>query len=346
MHLFQQHPPEDLDQALAQIPIIDLGPAFAGVAGALDSVAGEFKRACETVGFLYIKNHGVAESLIESVFRESKRFHGLGLEEKQKLALDRNNIGYMAQNSSMQRHSTVHAATKPNQNESFFLTHDRGPDHPDVLAKTPLREGNQWPGGLPGFRAGVMAYFRAVHGLGQRLLPIFATALGQPADFFESYFSDENHATLRLLHYPPTKLEDNDFGTGPHTDNSFFTLLARMEVGGLAIRLPSGAWVAPPLVPGTYLLNIGNLMRRMSNDRFLSTPHGVIVEGEADRYSVAYFHSPNVTRTIEVLPSCIDADTPPKYPPARLADLILEFYRANFFHQKQYGKTEMANRYD
>jgi isopenicillin N synthase-like dioxygenase len=345
MHLFEQHAPEDPDAAIAQIPIIDLGPCFAGEAGALAAVAAEVREACERVGFLYIRNHAVPEALIEAAFAQSRRFHALPLDEKLALSLDQYNIGYLAMNTSTQAHSTVHKATKPNQNESFFLTHDRGPDHADVVAGVPLRGRNQWPDGLPGFREGVMAYFEAVHALGQRLLPVFAVALGLPADGLDEMFADENHATLRLLHYPPTKLVDNDFGTGPHTDNSFMTILARSEVPGLAVRLPSGEWVAPPLVPGTFLVNIGNLIRRMSNDRFLSTPHGVIVEGEADRYSMAYFHSPNAYRTIEVLPTCIDDAHPARYEPALYADLIAEFYAANYFHQKDHGKTEMPNRY-
>ncbi|MDP6344233.1 MAG: 2OG-Fe(II) oxygenase family protein, partial [Alphaproteobacteria bacterium] len=97
-----------------------------------------------------------------------------------------------------------------------------------------------------------------MNALGQRLVPVFAVALGLRADGLDALFTDENHATLRLLHYPPTKLEDNDFGTGPQTDNSFMTILARQQVPGLAIRLPGGEWLAPPLIPGTFLVNIGN----------------------------------------------------------------------------------------
>ena len=123
-------------------------------------------------------------------------------------------------------------------------------------------ERNQWPYDLAGFRAGVMAYFAALNRLGHDMLPLFARALGMPANHFAADFENENHATLRLLHYPPTQVEDNDFGTGPHTDNSFFTILARMDVPGLAIRLPEGVWVPPPLVPGTFLLNIGNIPLR------------------------------------------------------------------------------------
>jgi len=345
MNLFKQHAPADMDVAVAAIPVIDFGPYFAGRPGTLEPLAAQVRDACETVGFFYIASHGIPEAMIDRAFAESERFHALPLAEKEKLKLDPWNVGYLPMNASMQKHSTVHTSTKPNQNESFFVTHDRPPDHPDRLAGKPLRGGNYWPENLPGFRDGVMEYLRAVVALGDRMLPAFAVALGMDKDCFAPLFADENHATLRLLHYPPTKIEDNDFGTGPHTDNSFLTILARTAVPGLAIRLPSGEWVVPPLIPGTLLVNIGNMMRRMSNDRFLSTPHGVIVEGGEDRYSIAYFHSPNPYCTIEVLPSCAGPKDPPKYPPALYADLILEFFAANYFHQKDHGKVEMKNRY-
>ncbi len=346
MHLFQQQAARDIAAARAQLPIIDLGPYLSGETGALQDLAADIADACTRVGFFYISNHGVHEDLIADAFAQSRRFHALPLEVKNRHPLDANNIGYMAMNTSMQAHSTVHKATTPNQNESFFITHDRGPDHPDVRKGTPLRGRNYWPDDLPGFRDGVMAYFQAVNTLGHHLVAPFAVALGMDADYFDDDFSDENNATLRMLHYPPTQVVDNNFGTAPHTDNSFMTILARTEVPGLAIRMQSGEWLPPPLIPGTFLVNIGNMLRRMSNDRFLSTPHGVIVDGARDRYSIAYFHSPNPYRMIRVAPSCIDDATPAKYEPRLYADLMKEFYSANYFHQNDHKTVEMKNQYD
>ena len=181
----------------------------------------------------------------------------------------------------------------------------------------------------------MMAYFDALGAMCDRMLPAFAVALDMPPDFFAPFFANEAHANLRFLHYPPQDAgEDNLFGQAPHTDNSFMTALARTDVPGLAVRLPSGEWFPPPIIPGTFLINLGNIMRRWSNDRFLSTPHGVLNDSGADRYSIAYFHSPNPDSVIECLPSCVSADNPPRYAPAVYRDLVLEFYRANYFHQK------------
>jgi isopenicillin N synthase-like dioxygenase len=342
MHLFKQHAVADPEAVAGMIPVIDYGPYFADAQGALGRVAAEVARACENVGFFYALNHGVPDELIGRAFAASRRFHVLPLAQKLALRLNDNNIGYLPINASVQGASTVHKATRPNQNESFFISHDRGPDHPDVVACKPLRGRNQWPAELPGIRRDMMAYFDALGAMCDRMLPPFAVALGMRADFFAPYFADEAHANLRFLHYPPQQtIEDNLFGQGPHTDNSFMTALARTEVPGLAVRLPSGEWFAPPIIPGTFLINLGNIMRRWSNDRFLSTPHGVLNESGTDRYSIAYFHSPNPDRVIECLPSCLGADNPARYPPAVYRDLVLEFYRANYFHQKGH-RSEVA----
>jgi isopenicillin N synthase-like dioxygenase len=259
----------------------------------------------------------------------------LPLDEKLVLRLNQWNIGYLPVNASVQGASTVHKATRPNQNESFFISHDRGPDHPDVKARLPLRGRNQWPAALPDIRDPMVTYFKTLGAMCDRMLPAFAVALDMPTDYFAPFFANEGHHNLRFLHYPPQDAdEDNLFGQAPHTDNSFMTALARTDVPGLAVRLPSGEWFPPPIIPGTFLINLGNMMRRWSNNRFLSTPHGVLNESGTDRYSIAYFHSPNPASTIECLPSCVSADNPAQYNPAVYRDLVLDFYRANYFHQK------------
>ena len=335
MDLFKEFGVKDYEAAAAQIPVIDFARVFAGEPGARERLVPEVRHACEEVGFFYAFGHGVPEAAIDRAFAASRAFHALPLADKLKLRLNDNNIGYLPVNASVQGASTVHKATRPNRNESFFISHDRGPDHPDVIAGTPLRGRNQWPDSMEKMRLDMMGYFQALGAMCDRMLPVFATALDMPPDFFAPFFAGEAHANLRFLHYPPQDSgEDNLFGQAPHTDNSFMTALARTDVPGLAVRLPSGEWFPPPIIPGTFLINLGNIMRRWSNDRFLSTPHGVLNDSGTDRYSIAYFHSPNPDSVIECLPSCISPDNPARYPSAVYRDLVLEFYRANYFHQK------------
>jgi isopenicillin N synthase-like dioxygenase len=335
MNLFKEQGVRDYAAAAAQIPVIDYGPYFRGEAGALERLVPQVRHACENVGFFYIAGHGVPDEIIAAAFAASRRFHALPMDEKLALGLNDWNIGYLPMNASVQGASTVHKATRPNQNESFFISHDRTPDHPEVAAKVPLRGCNQWPASLPDIRAPMVTYFQTLGAMCDRMLPAFALALDAPADTFAKLFAGDGHHNLRFLHYPPQAPdEDNLFGQAPHTDNSFMTALARTDVPGLAVRLPSGEWFPPPIIEGTFLINLGNMMRRFSNDRFLSTPHGVLNESGTDRYSIAYFHSPNPNSTIECLPSCVPADNPARYAPSVYRELVLEFYRANYFHQK------------
>ena len=338
MNIFKALAVKDVDEATKSIPLIDVGPAFRDEPGARDRVAAEVRRACESVGFFYLAGHGVPQGLVDGAFAASREFHAIPLPDKLALKINENNIGYLPVNQSMQRASTVHKATRPNYNESFFISHDRSADHPDVVAGRPLRGRNQWPAGHDAMRAAMVRYFKTMEGLGERVLPLLARALDMPAGHFGPFFTNEAHINLRFLHYPPQETDDEEqFGQGPHTDNSFITMLARKDVPGLAVRLPSGEWLAPPVIPGTFLVNLGNIMKRWSNDRFLSTPHGVLNDSGTDRYSIAFFYSPNIEAAIECLPTCVSASEPARYPRAVYGDLVLDFYNANYFHRKDYA---------
>ena len=341
MNIFKARAVQDIEEATRSIPIIDFGPAFRGEPGGLEAVAEKVRLASEHIGFFYLAGHGVPRDVIDGAFRASREFHAIADEEKRALRLNDNNIGYLAPNQSVQGASTVHKATRPNFNESFFISHERGATHPDVAAGTPLRGANQWPTGHATMRAAMVRYFKTLEAVGERMLPALSRALGMPADHFAPYFTDEAHVNLRFLHYPPQDTDDDEqFGQGPHTDNSFITILAREDVPGLAVCLPGGEWLAPPLIEGTFLVNLGNVMKRWSNDRFHSTPHGVLNDSGKDRYSIAFFYSPNVDRRIECLPSCVDRDNPARYAPAVYRDLVLDFYRANYFHQKGHASQK------
>lgn len=341
MNIFEAMAVKDLAEATRAIPVIDFGPAFRGEPGGVDAVAARVREASERVGFFYLAGHGVPPAVIDDAFAASREFHAMPLEAKRRLRIDENNIGYLAVNESIQGASSVHKATRPNFNESFFISHDRGPEHPDVRAGTPLRGANQWPDGHDRMRSAMVRYFTTLEAVGERMLPVLARALGMPADWFAPFFAGEAHVNLRFLHYPLQETDDDEqFGQGPHTDNSFLTILAREDVPGLAVRLPGGEWLAPPVIPGTFLVNLGNMMKRWSNDRFLSTPHGVLNDSGTDRYSIAFFYSPNVGARIECLPGCVGADNPPRYEPAIYGDLVLQFYNANYFHRQGYTGTK------
>jgi len=298
----------EIEQDLAgtAIPVLDLESYRSGEAGAVERLGRQLYAACTQVGFYYIRNHGVPRALTAELFRQSQRFHALSLEEKNRVRVNANKIGYLAHATSYTRHAGALAdGRKPNLNASFVLRRELRPDDPDVLAGKPFTGLNQWPDHLPGFREGCVAYLAAMENFGRSLLPIYSAALGMPPDFFAGAFRKPT-VSFRLLHYPSQGEPDGEqFGLAPHADNGFITILAQSEIPGLAIRTADGRWVAAPALDDHFLINTGDLLRRWTNDRFLSTPHMVINQAGVERYSAPYFFHPNLDTLIECLPTCV-----------------------------------------
>ena len=158
--------------------------------------------------------------------------------------------------------------------ETYRLMLDLPPDDPDVVAGKPLHLPNRWPAGLPDFKPTVADYFAAQMALSKQLRTAFAMALGLPEDYFEPYYQ-RPLVQLSLLHYrPPASLreEDIEIGAGEHRDTGAFTLLMQDDTGGLEVQRKDGEWIGAPPVKGAYVINIGNVMMRWTNGRFVSTP--------------------------------------------------------------------------
>src|SRR5436305_323640 len=164
-----------------------------------------------------------------------------------------------------------------------------------------------WPVNLPGFKEAVLEYQDVMRRLVHRLLPVYACALELPADYFTPFFHHGGEVTVRMIHYPPAtpdQIADDVFGTAAHTDRNMLTILAQGETPGLQIMLPDGTWIPAPILPGAFVVNSGDTLRRWTNDRFLSTPHRVLNVSGRDRYSVPFFVSPEYDTVIQALPSC------------------------------------------
>ena len=333
-NLFEASP-----DSAARIPILDIGDYLAGKPGALETVAGQLRYALENIGFFYLAGHDVPQPLIDRTFAETKRFHALPLEEKMKIKLNRSNNGYMPLRGHAQRHTSLNQTPpKPNENESFFAKRERDPSDPDVLAKRDLRDPNQWPDNLPGFKEDVLEYQDLMRRLVHRLLPVYARALDLPADYFSPFFHKGGEITVRMIHYPPAtaeQVDDGVFGTAAHTDRNLLTILAQGDTPGLQIMLPDGTWIPAPILPGAFVVNSGDTLRRWSNDRFLSTPHRVLNTSGRDRYSVPFFVSPEYDTVLECLPSCQGPANPPKYPPVTMEDFTIEFLNRNYANRNQ-----------
>src|SRR5260370_19880411 len=149
--------------------------------------------------------------------------------------------------------------------------------------------------------------------LAQKLVPLYAVALGLPPAYFDEPFRDFQYK-LRATHYPnqPAALDD-EFGIAPHTDTSFLTLLAPNEVPGLSIRTQSGTWIDAPALPGAYVVNGGQLLQRWTNDVFLATPHRAVNRGGRQRHPPAVFRHSHLDWPIAPRATCRRPDNPPQH---------------------------------
>ena len=241
MNIFKAQAVKDPEEVTRAIPVIDVAPAFRSEPGGLEAVAAHVRDASQRVGFFYVAGHGVPQALIDDAFAASREFHALPLEAKLALKLNQNNIGYLPVNESIQRASTVHKATRPNFNESFFISHDRGPDHPDVVAGTPLRGATsgrpatnvcapRWSATSRRWKPSASAYCRCSPGA-STCRPA-SSARSSPARPTSTCASCTTAAGDR---------RPEQFGQGPHTDNSFITFLAREDTPGLPCACPAAS---------------------------------------------------------------------------------------------------------
>ena len=171
-----------------------------------------------------------------------------------------------------------------------------------------------------------------------RFTRLLALALGLDEDFFALDFALPT-TWLRLLHYPPHPAEApvDQFGAAPHTDYGFITLLAQDEHGGLEVRARDGSWIAAPPIPNTFIVNVADMLARWSNDRWCSTPHRVRNLSGTDRYSLPFFYDPDTRSRIACLPTCCDAEHPPRYAPVLFGDYVVERLNRNYAYRQQAG---------
>ena len=160
------------------IPVIDLADYLAGKPRAAETAAQKLRTALTEIGFYYVTGHGVPAGQIQSAYEQAARFHALPLDAKMAVRIDRHNVGYLPMKGDTLRTSVVQTVTKPNLNEAFFVARDMADDHPEVVADRRFRSANRWPKDLPGFRETVAAYCDTMERLVQKLMPLYARALG------------------------------------------------------------------------------------------------------------------------------------------------------------------------
>ncbi len=320
----------------SEIPVLDVSALFSTDPQAQQALSDDFARAYSETGFGYIVNHGVDEGLIQAMFDASAAFHALPMEQKMAVELDAQHRGYIPINTSTDVNSQLAEVTKPNQSASFMLMREDTAHDPATYLSGP----NQWPE-LPGFRVVCETYVAALTTLAAQLMAIALRAT--QADLSNSAITDAlamfdlPTTWLRLLHYPPSPQNSADdlFGSAPHSDFGCLTILAQDRIGGLQVRTPSGDWVDAPYMPGSFVVNVGDMLHRMSNGRLRSTPHRVINRSGRERYSVPFFYDPHVSANIAPLPGT----GTPRFEPLNFGAFLRAELEAGYDTHKVADKT-------
>ena len=309
----------------AEIPVIDIGRSFSADMRDRAAVAREIRAACIGIGFFYVRGHRVPREIIDSVFAAGREFFARPMEEKLRCSTQHSPALNGFEPPGAQ---ALDVDSPPDLKEGFRIGIERGPDHPLVRANTPRHGANNWPTGSDAFRRASEAYLTALLGLGGRLMGLIALSLDLPEDFFERFYREPN-ASLRLLHYPPHPAAAlaNQLGCGAHTDWGAITMLAQDDCGGLEVQTAGGDWVIAEPIDDTFVVNLGDMMARWTNDLYRSTAHRVLNNRSGrDRYSAALFFDPDFHARIECLPGCHSAAAPPRYPVCTAGEHNYEMY--------------------
>ena len=274
------------------LPVIDVSD--------LRAAAPAIDRACRENGCFLVSGHGVDPTLLARLVEAARRFFALPTEAKAEVAMvhgGRAWRGWFPTDGEL-------TAGRPDHKEGVYLGRELPADDPRVQAGLPLHGPNLFPVAVPELRPAVLAWMDAMTELGQRLARGVALALGLEADWFERTLTADPTILFRLFRYPPRPAGDEGWGVAEHTDYGLLTILAHDGTPGLQVRRGDG-WIDVPAVPDTFVVNLGDMLDRMTGGRYRSTPHRVrhSPAGEAsDRLSFPFFFDPSWDAEILPIP--------------------------------------------
>ncbi len=320
------------------IPVIDLAAARSGSAADRLRIGQQIDRICREIGFFSITGHGVPLALMDGLRDTAKTFFAQPLAVKQRAIhpVQGTPRGYIALGVEALAYGNG-ATTPPDLKEYYHFGRQHWPDQPYYTSAEGQRYflPNLWPEHPPGFAAAAAAYYAAMEALTQDLMRIAALGLGIDEYFFDDKI-DRHITAMRLNHYPEQAMPPapGQLRAGTHTDYGLLTILNGEDVpGGLQVQTRAGAWLDVPTQPENFVINIGDLLMRWTNDRWVSNPHRVVnppaEAARSRRLSIAFFHHPNYDALIE----CI---APPGE--ARYAPVLSGAYR-----DEKYRQTRLAS---
>jgi len=284
----------------ATLPVIDLEPWFAGTPQQRLELCQRVRQVGHEIGFFYVINHGIPAGISDSYLRTLKAFFALSPATRQ--AIDK-------QGSAQFRGWEQLGSELTNNQVDYREQIDIGVERSAISDPDPyymaLVGPNQWPpqAEIPGFRETVNDYFMRLSEVSRQILRIMSLALGLDENHIERVFGENPSPYLKLIRYPQTRAGGH--GVGVHKDSGFLTLLLQDENPGLEAQANDNTWYTVDPVPGSLVVNTGELLQLVTHNYFIATPHRVVNRADCVRYSSAFFYSPDLNTVLDPLP--IDA---------------------------------------
>lgn len=267
------------------------------------NVAAKIGDACRDTGFFYISNHGIDVHLQEKLESLSRAFFALPLDEKMKIRMElggRAWRGYFPLGDEL-------TSGRPDLKEGLYFGEELGEVHPLVKAKTAMHGANLFPQ-IADFKETVLQYLKEMEQLGHRLMRGVSLSLGLEPEYFYRSCTKEPLQLFRIFHYPhvPRATVGSDWGVGAHTDYGLLTILRQDDVGGLQV-MQQGEWTDAPPIANTFVVNIGDMLDRVTGGLYRSTLHRVAPPSR-DRISFPYFFDPNFFAEVQPIRAVFDDD--------------------------------------
>lgn len=305
-----------------QVPTISLSHYTSGTSEQKQNFIQQLWTGLKDYGFIILKDHGVSIELQAQAYEILQKFYALPEETKK---------SYISSAGGGQRGYTPfgqeHAKDSPvmDLKEFWHVGREVSADHP-MSAHYPK---NIWPTEIPEFKSIFSELFQSLDRAGQNMLEALTGPLGLEKDYFKARVQDGN-SILRLLHYPPIPegVDPRCLRAAPHEDINFITLLPAASAAGLQLKDRDGSWLDVNGEPGTLIVDVGDMLARLSNDVLPSTTHQVVntPEGKSkSRYSMPFFMHPQSDVDLDCLPSCVGDGK--KYPAIKAGDFLMQRLR-------------------
>ena len=312
------------------IPLLDLHAALEPGAACSGAVIEQLRGAAVESGFFQVRNHGVEAALVREQFALARKLFELPATTRETLSMHSSPTMRGFENLGAQ---TLDAAARPDLKESFYCGMAYPADHPYVRAGYQTYGHNQWPAELPEAPEQCERYIQAMLGLSKRLMQLLALSLGLAEDHFDET-AQNPMVTLRMVRYPahPAGADERTFGAGAHTDWGAITILAQDAHGGLEVQMPGGQWVQAAPIEGCFVVNLGDMIPRWTNGRYLSNPHRVrnLHSAGQPRYSIPFFYEPDYFARIEPVPGTVPAGESPRFASCTAGEHLREMYRKTY----------------